>query len=101
MGKTLDECYEVLGLDFNATEGMLPDKRERVLDLVCGFHTFSVIMWRNACYTSYCKFTVLCLESCFSRLKAANQGILNSKREITFIWNRQPASKTAAFILAL
>lgn len=44
MGKTLDECYEVLGLDFNATEGMLPDKRERVLDLVCGFHTFSVIM---------------------------------------------------------
>lgn len=40
MGKTLDECYEVLGLDFNATEGMLPDKRERVLDLVCGFTPF-------------------------------------------------------------
>lgn len=48
MGKTLDECYEVLGLDFNATEGILPDERERVLDLVrssvCGFHTFSVII---------------------------------------------------------
>ena len=49
MGKTLDECYEVLGLDFNATEGILPDKRERMLDLVFSFHTFSVIIQRNAC----------------------------------------------------
>lgn len=86
MGKTLDECYEVLGLDFNATEGMLPDKRERES---AGFSVwFSHLFSHHVaeCYTSYCKFTVLCLESCFSQLKAANyQGILNSKREITFI----------------
>ena len=48
MGKTLEECYEVLGLDYSATEGIFFEKLGRFLDVFglhvhnnFDFHTFS------------------------------------------------------------